>query len=197
MLTSESFIAAVNSAESLLSGKAADGSPLKAGSHRAAVEWKTLRSQAGVIATHDAEAREARTARIGLDAERAAERLKSSEALVKAAQASVADAEDLIAQANADLELVKAKVALDVATATERAAVAHREASAPADKLETVAVDALHVAVEARAKADAVHQAGADKIADAEDKAFSKIEIAKLKHSEDLDDAERRLLKVR
>ena len=197
MLTPESFTAAVNSAETLLACKGSDGSPLKNGGRRAAVEWRELKSQAGVIATRDAEAREARTARINLDAERAAERLKSSEALVKAAQAAVADADDLIAKAGADLELVKAKAALGVATVTERAAVAHREASAPADKLETVALDALHVAVEARAKADAVHQAGADKIADAEDKAFDAVENAKLKYSEDLDDAERRLLKVR
>lgn len=197
MLTPESFTAAISSAESVLACKGSDGSPLKNGGRRAAVEWRELRSQAGVIATHDAEAREARTARINLDAERAAERLKSSEALLKAAQAAVAAADDLIAKAGADLELVKAKAALDVATATERAAVAHRDASAPADKLESVALDALHVAVEAREKADAVHQAGADKIADAEDKAFSAVEIAKMKHSEDLDEAERRLIAVR
>lgn len=197
MLTPESFTAAVNSAESVLASKGSDGSPLKNGGRRAAVEWRELKSQAGVIATRDAEAREARTARINLDAEHAAERLKSSEALVKAAQAAVSDADDLIAKANADLELVKAKASLDVATATERAAVAHREASAPADKLESVALDALHVAGEARAKADEVQQAGADKLAAAQDKAFSSVENAKLKYTEDMDEAERRLIAVR
>jgi hypothetical protein len=197
MITPQSFTASINSAEALLAGKSADGSPLKAGSHRAVIEWRALKAQAGVIAARDAESREARTARVFLDAQHAAERLKSAEALVKAAQASVADADDLIAKATAELELVKAKTALEVATVAERAAVAHREASAPADKLETVALDALHVAGEARAKADAVHQAGLDKLAAAQDKAFDAVENAKLKFTEDMDEAERRLIAVR
>ena len=72
--------------------------------------------------------------------------------------------------------------------------LAHHDAALPAERLEAVATDALQVAEASREGANAVHQAGLDKIAVAQDNAFSVGENAKLKYSENMGGAERRLL---